>query len=188
MEAAAMKSSAMKCKSILATALKNALERYTRLAEETRQMYERTRVEAESEKFENFQDAFVLGCFEVLQAQTSEFKNLVWLSDNFWMIIERDGTTLWDIVQRARSIEATLKHAVERARGECEQNRLAMSDLNKRTAEQNEAAPSEDVVFVSLVQSDHEQPGTVVPRIKARKLKGPSGNNVRILRSRTVVY
>jgi hypothetical protein len=40
----------------------------------------------------------------------------------------------------------------------------------------------------SLVQSDHEQPGTVVPRIKARKLKGPSGNNVRILRSRTVVY
>ncbi len=156
----------MKCKSHLATALKNALERYTRLAEETHQMYEQACIEAESEDFENFHGAFINECFEVLQAQTSEFKNLVWLSDNFWMIIERDGTTLWDIVQRARSIEATLKRAVERARGECEHNRLVMSDLNIKR------------------ESDEEDEQNAPVQTKCKF----SRNGSKELRSRTVYY
>jgi hypothetical protein len=114
---------------LLAAALKSTIERYVRLAEETHQMYERACVAAESENFENFQDAFILECFEVLQDQICDFQELVGWSKHLGAVREDTEPTLISLVKRAHSIEATLKHAVEMARGECEQNRLAMLNI-----------------------------------------------------------
>jgi len=117
-----MQTATMQAATLYAATLKRVIERYARLAEETHQMYEQACIEAESEDFENFHDAFINECFEVVQSQNFDFQNLVWWSNYLGAVREENASTLLNLVMKAHSIEATLQHAVERARGECEQN------------------------------------------------------------------
>ncbi len=112
----------MQAATLYAATLKRVIERYARLAEESHNMYEKAFLEAESEDFENFYHAFIDECFEVVQAQSFAFQHIVSWSDYLADVREENTAALLDLVMKARSIEANLQHAVERARGECEHN------------------------------------------------------------------
>jgi hypothetical protein len=98
---------------------------------------------------------------------------------------------LVNLIEKARKIEATLTHEVEMAKDEYRRTLYAMNDLNNRVAEQNQAAPCEDVVCTGtcvriVFESDEEDEDEQNAPVQTKYNIFPDASKE--LRSRIVYY
>jgi len=178
----------MQSAAVLVETLASIINRCIQLTEESRKYYKCKLRALELDSIEStIQDN------NVVRDMNWHLAEIVALSEQLDSVCESPLFTgfLVNLIEKARKIEATLTHEVEMAKDEYRRTLYAMNDLNNRVAEQNQAAPSEDVVFVATCvniefESDEEDEDEQNAPVPTKSNISPDASKE--LRARTVYY